>query len=181
MQKKSKRMAQVSEVPMHYDWQRNIVYAWEQSALCYSNNGTITIERAVEMLQHMALHCGVRVPSYDLRKKNGAARANFIEGHIQFDPSHIRSLTPIHEFAHYVNSRADAHGPYFVRVYIDLLVRFTPLVLPGYKLTTEQLWDSAVEHKVCVARKLEIGLHPNCTRRDTLGLSKFDNMLKDLN
>lgn len=132
------------------DTQRLKVYRWEDHLF---SNEVPYEDHEIEAL--IAQVCrDLRMPCPDIQHKKQMRSADASDTTIRFsanDPYFRKRSTVLHELAHYLNLKDDHHGGYFMRLYIEFLVRYNWRDRAG-------LIDSAAEHGIAVAHTFYIGV-----------------------
>lgn len=151
------------------DYQRQRWYDWENHRLGYFQGDRLSPEQCVKIVAHLAGYCSLPVPEVRFSLRAGGAWANPVDGRLNFTPTDIKPLAPIHEFAHYANPSGDLHGPQFAINYLFLIAGLYPrLVHERFREKSSQLIlnamiDDAVSYGVVVGRKERFGLHHRAT------------------
>lgn len=139
------------------DWQQKACYAWEAYCLDYFA-AKVDDQTAIQIIRDIAIALRFPIPHIDWRGK-GRGRAHIATGRITLCHGDINWLTPHHEAAHIFTKPFVGHGPQFVRNYIHILARFANLqnFKAGDVMSIEEkLFNSAVEHGVCVSQHIDL-------------------------
>jgi hypothetical protein len=115
----------MTKLSTNRDYQRKRVYRWEDEATCWSNHDRLTLDQCQAMIRQVFIAYGLSPP----RVTDGRGRRSACGGAGRIAIPHFSRTRVIvlHESAHALLARMgryDAHGPLFVRTYIELLVGF---------------------------------------------------------
>ena len=114
------------------DRQRARVYAWEDREIAPRNPGTIGYAQAQPMVDAIWAELGLAHPPAVSRIPRQARRLLADASRLSIRlPAAIPSWCLLHEIAHALSSthdgRTDGHGPIFMGLYLQLLVRYLRL------------------------------------------------------
>lgn len=145
------------------DYQKNRVYRWEDTRLGHLTH--VLEEHETDAL--IASVCrDLNVPCPSIQHRFFKRRhADATETALRFGTESYNARRPyiiLHELAHYLNKKNDHHGPYFVRVYHHVLLRFLPLEhvqqIKDFEFSLGGLQDSVAEFGIAVAHTLHLGV-----------------------
>lgn len=120
-----------SKKDVTYDFQKSRTYAWERAAVEGFRDDKITLDAARKLLDTMFDKLGLSVPKIKLDPRRSRTCSYYGWVHeIRMAEWGLTVPIVIHEAAHAVvnklgaSGNVSAHGPLYVRVYIDMLVEF---------------------------------------------------------
>ncbi len=111
------------------DYQRARVYAWEDRVVAPCNRGSVLYAAAQGMVDAIWADLGLRFPPKVERLPGQARRLEVDASRLRLRlPGAVPSWLLLHELAHSLSSShvgtSDGHGPEFMGLYIQLLVRY---------------------------------------------------------
>ena len=111
------------------DWQRTKLYAWEDTVVAPRDPSLIAFAQAQGMVDAIWSEMGLRYPpKVERLPKQATARQAEATRLVLHLPEWVPSWLLLHETAHAMTSShdgvSDGHGPTFVGLYVDLLVRY---------------------------------------------------------